>query len=332
MNTTLSLIAKLYLSETHEITAALINTPGAENNIDIYPSFARLLYALLGVVGPELESSNKTRGLCTILYQEFKNESDPYVIVEAIKCVQQFVLFASKDIDFSVIVPFLQRQLDDHGNNTLLSSSYLKRKASLNCLYQLGNLLLCNIKLSSFIVQRDAKRVLKASNGQLEKQLFSLLDTETEIHVQEEIKDVMIELLKCVSVETPSRWFLLCKDILSKSSGTNVAMEVSHDDDDNEVFEKSEQKKIILFLPRWRTQLFAIHCLSRILSTIRVSGVDEHLDLVLARKNQKSAVKSDFLVFKLGDWIRIAFNTATTNVHQLRIAGLSLLQEILDVT
>lgn len=64
VNSTLSVVAKLFMSEAHEMTAAMANQPNSESNSEVYPCLGRILYSLLGVVGPELESSSKIRDLC----------------------------------------------------------------------------------------------------------------------------------------------------------------------------------------------------------------------------------------------------------------------------
>jgi hypothetical protein len=69
------------------------------------------MHALLGVIGPELQDSSKLRDICFNLFDQFKNESDPYVVVEAIRCIQNFIMFAPKFVDIPVMIPFLQKQL-----------------------------------------------------------------------------------------------------------------------------------------------------------------------------------------------------------------------------
>jgi HEAT repeat-containing protein 5 len=51
VNSTLSLIVKLYMSESHEISAVQANMIGYDTNAHVYPCLGRILYALLGVIG-----------------------------------------------------------------------------------------------------------------------------------------------------------------------------------------------------------------------------------------------------------------------------------------
>lgn len=119
-----------------------------------------------------------------------KNDDDPFVMVEALKCIQHFILFAPSHLDIQQLVPFLSLQL---ANTT--GHSYLKHKSAVTCIYQL--------------VQRDADQVHRASGTyRLEETLFSLLDFETDTNVQLEIKDILLGLLRCTAPISPSRFLL----------------------------------------------------------------------------------------------------------------------------
>jgi hypothetical protein len=109
-------------------------------------------------------------------------------MVEALKCIQHFILFAPSHLDIQQLVPFLSLQLANTSGH-----SYLKHKSAVTCIYQL--------------VQRDAEQVHLASEShRLEETLFSLLDFETDTNVQLEIKDILLGLLRCTVPITPSRF------------------------------------------------------------------------------------------------------------------------------
>ncbi|KAJ3175180.1 hypothetical protein HDU87_006415 [Geranomyces variabilis] len=353
VNSTLSVTVKLLMSDTHELSFPAANDKVGNGNADVYPAIGRILYALVGVIGPELSMSTKIRELCFMLYEQLKAEDDPFVVVEAIRCIQHFILFAPKHVDIFTLIPFLQMQL---AGNTLTSQGYLTRKAAVTCMYQLA--------------QRSPGLVLEAAgNNQLEEQLFALLDMETDPTIRDEIRDILVNLLKHVTPDRPSRWLTLCKSILSKTGGSvgeapaaddlnDVAKEGLQEDDDDEFgadytgaggAKPSDAKiqqsataanlssgisaKLVLLLlkPRWRTQVFALICLRHILSVISQTSVQEHFDLGLARESaEKQQRRPDYLVFKLADLIRMAFSAATANVNDLRLEGLRLLQDILE--
>lgn len=337
VNSTLSIVSKLIMSESHEPASSFENY----NNIHagyagVYPAFGKILYALIGVIGPELMLSSKLRDLCFNLYEEFKNDSDPFVVVEAIRCIQHFILFAPKHLDVGSLIPFLQYQL----SNDNKSQVQVLRKGCVTCLYQL--------------VQREPELVLKNAN-KLEEQLFGLLDIEPDKMVKDEIKDILINLLRHVGPKYPSKWLVLIKIILSKSgtvggasNDNNVIQMNEQDEDDEEYFANvdesdkkpskvvqfsSKGKKIeVVLLPRWRTHLFALNCLRELLNVIYKTGQKAHYDLQIARqiKEQYGDKNTDFLVFKLNDLIQMAFGTATAAVIDLRLGGLNVLQDILQ--
>ncbi|KAJ3107487.1 hypothetical protein HDU97_004083 [Phlyctochytrium planicorne] len=332
VNSTLSLVVKLFMAETHEC----YNTQSSSliiPNLSII--FGKLLYNLIGVVGPELQMSAKVRELCYGLFQELRHDPDAFVVIEAVRCIQYFILFSPKHLDLHIIVPFLQEQLRNYGGN----HAYL-RKAAVTCLYQMA--------------QKDPGLVLNAAAGrQLEEQLFALLDVETEEMVRSEIKDVITALLNYVVKETPSKWINICKSIVAKggTSSSNLQLNLDaqdtnqNDDDDDSSLSKaaparppaggkssksSKLAEAVLLLPRWKTQVFAIQCLRKIVVLLSTSGIAEHVDLITARASLSDAKTHDYLVFRLTDLVKIAFSCATATVYELRLEGLVLLKDVLE--
>lgn len=318
VKSTLSLIMTLYMSESHELAALQANGTICENQF-VGPQFGRILYALVSVIGPELADSTNLRNSCVSLQHQLENDSDPLVLVESIRCIQNFIMFAPKYVDITIIIPFLQRQLS--GRNPII------RKASVTCLYQL--------------TLRDPSAVLDAALEKFEEQLFGSLDLEAEPMIRAEIKDIITALLKFSAPKHPSKWIDLFQSILAKTSA--IALRAadnreSYDPDDPEGASRTNDdlntKAAIgtLLLPRWRTQVFSLQCLRLLIETISASKIVEHLDLVKARAESIfKGSASDFLVFRVGDLITLAFNSSTAPVSDLRASGLSLLQDILNV-
>ncbi|KAJ3270628.1 hypothetical protein HDV01_007562 [Terramyces sp. JEL0728] len=305
VNSTLSMVAKLYMTESHEPSASCANIPGSESNEDVYPAFGKILHALLGVLGPELQDSSKIRDICFNLFEQLKNDENPSVVIEAIKCIQNFIMFAPKYVDIPTIIPYLQNQLTFNGK----FQSSLIRTAAVTCLYQL--------------TRRDPGPVLGAAlNNTLEEQLFALFDVESDISVRDEIKDILKALLLHVAPEQPSRWIELCKNILSKNAleqgrkeeAAKVPRADENDDGDGESEQPprptpSSQPAVtsptiqVVLLPRWRTQVFALACLRDVLKAVLGRNFEEDTNLLSARKKRAlygaDVAKSDFLVFKL---------------------------------
>jgi hypothetical protein len=346
VNSTLSLVTKLFMSETHEETALQANLVDGGSNSDVLPAFGRILLALVDVLGPELQSSPKVKDLFFSLYDQLKNDDDPFAVTEAIRCVQQFILFAPKLVDIESLVPFLQRKLAID----FKSQVHVMRKAAVHCLYQLS--------------QKDAGRVLAAAvDNKLEEQLFGLLDIETDGAIQDEIKDILANFLKHVAPLYPSRWLTLCRSILAKGNSSDASGEQDNnglksalsddglasptDEQPDEEVRGSPSKNpnatpssnsgsplVFVLLPRWRTQIYALTCLRMVLSITFESGIKEHFDLGLARNKVATTDEgdqpTDFLIFKLVELIRISFSTATANLYELKLEGLLFLKDILE--
>ncbi|KAJ3352011.1 hypothetical protein HDU83_008405 [Entophlyctis luteolus] len=324
---TLTMVIMLAMSDSHDCRFN-VSSNVHDNNSAVFPLFGKILYALLGVLGPELASSTRTRELCLSLFELFKNDTDPYVVAEAIRCIQQFIMFAPNHVDIPLLLPFLQDQISNKDNVHLI------KKSAVQCLYQL--------------TQRDSGLVLQTSS-QMEEQCFSLLDTEVDENVCAELRDILTNLLKYVATENPSRWIDLCKNILARGGGSSgpakkSAAVVQHvqsqnDDDDDDAAkavpvvssETEKQRQSVVLIPRWRTQRFCIACIRNLIRIVLDTGTAEHIDLVLARQvRDESPDDADFLSFRLADLVAISFNSATMPVKDLQMEGLHLLQDILN--
>jgi hypothetical protein len=323
VHSTLTLISQLFMSETHGETAALANVSSFERNTEVLPAYGRILQALVCVLGPELQASPKIRDLLFTMYEQLKSDENPVTISEAIGCVQQFITFGQKLVDVDSLVPFFQRQiiLEHHSQTNVL------RKAVVHCLYQL--------------TQRNTGSVIAAAKeGRLEEQLFALLDRETDISICDEIKDILMNLLKYSGINSPSQWLALCQNILSKGSTqddeSHGMRRVSIEEievEPNEVINIEDPKKAeFCLLPKWKTQIFAIKCIRKLLE---ISQKPEDFNLKLAQKSfedfKSEGKYLDLLIFKLVELIRVSFGTITSNLYELKLEGLLLLKDILEV-
>ncbi|KAI9022184.1 armadillo-type protein [Phycomyces nitens] len=342
VNSTLGMVAKLYLSETHEpgSGSTAVSNAGMSVGFTAYQEFGRIIYELIGTLGPELQSSSKVRELCINMVEELKLEPDERVNVEAIRCIQHFLMFAPHHVDTKELVPYLQSQIT--------SLHIPLKKAAVTCLYQL--------------VQRDAEAVFKAALPGLDNELFKMLDTDPNLS---DVKNVIRSWLKDTAVNDPSIWVNITKRIMTGSAGnqpsqaSNAIKQKTRDSNDGEDdfddygdegdgFEEEENNADIPtsvadasgipaklsvnveIPPRWRTQLFALQCLQKTIELISTSGVREHFDLILARKRRQQAGIGDYLVFRVPDLIRLSFTAATAHVNELRLAGIGLLRMVIE--
>ncbi|CAM0141375.1 hypothetical protein VKS41_003918 [Umbelopsis sp. WA50703] len=343
VSSTLGLVAKLYLVETHEPGggSTAVSNAGMAVGFTAYQEFGRIIYELIGTLGPELQAMSKVRELCINIVEELKLESDERVNMEAIRCTQQFIMFAQSHVNLKLLVPYLQSQL---------SSFHLPlKKAAVTCLYQL--------------VQRNAQAVFKTANPGLDTELFSMLDTEPSLT---DVKDVIRSWLKETAVNEPSVWVNITKQVLTgavtsasiaKANETRKSVDEINasdgfddfDDDDEDGFNDEDgnvdittsvadsslgpQTAIIANVdipPRWRTQLFSLICLQECIEIISTNGGREHFDLILARRKRQQAGVGDYLVFRVGDLIKLSFTAATAPVNDLRLVGINLLRTVIE--
>ena len=81
---------------------------------------------------------------------------------------------------------------------------------------------------------------------------------------------------------------------------------------------------------RWRTQLFALGCLHNIIIAVAESGREEHFDPVLAKR---SGINSRQMLFsRVADLIRMAFSASAALVTEVRLAGLVVLRDVVEVS
>ncbi|KAF9084004.1 hypothetical protein BGX23_010924 [Mortierella sp. AD031] len=197
VSSTLTNVATVYLAESHELAGAgSIATANIAmaSELSVYHEMGRIIYGLIGILGPELQSSVKVRELCVSLVEELRNEDDEFVIVQGIRCTQHLIMFAPLLVDMSTLVPFLQARLRR-------STGLSLKKAAMTCMYQL--------------VQRDVKSVFRHSMGGLDDQFFKLLDTDPTL---QDVKDVVRSWITQTALEQPSQWIDICRKVLSRTA------------------------------------------------------------------------------------------------------------------
>jgi hypothetical protein len=308
VQSTFLLITKLLFSQPHD---SVLNCTGESHfqSNQFSEILAKMLVILLGVLGPELQVNNSLSMTAKQLMDHFHTNSEPYVIVESLKALQQFILLSPKVVEIAIVVPFLQ--------SLLLNSHTAIRRASLTCLRQL--------------TLRDAKLVAKVGQY-LPEQLFSMLDLDKD---HEEVRDVVIMLMKETSYEKCFTWINICRDCLAK----NVVVEEAGEPGDEHSPKKNEKPKagsdnpfLLLIMQQiqsiptyWRTQVFATKVLRLLLGEIKEP---DHVDMIIAKKKHKTD-QGEYLVFRVPDLIRLAFNAATSSTDELRLEGLLFMKEIL---
>ncbi|GAA5946756.1 hypothetical protein JCM3775_005235 [Rhodotorula graminis] len=318
INLTLGVLCKLYMQDTHEPEGG---TPGSVNlrgDLPAYQAMCRVTDALIGVLGPELQDSERVRELVLVLLREFTLERDDGIAVEAIRARQHFLIFAPDALDHAALVANLRAQLS--------SSKQPLKVAAVNSVYQL--------------VQRDAALMSKLGGDGLVQELFALLDDDTTI---EGVRDAITSWLRQTADANPSGWIDLCQRIMSRSAGVAQAQKQRVDaataagglaDEEAQGLGVDAETgarpgaATARATSRWRTQLFALECLHEVFVTVLKSGRREHFDVARARAVR--ANRRGLLITRVPDLIKMAFTASTAQVMEIRLEGLVVLKDVID--
>ncbi|WVW78983.1 hypothetical protein I302_100946 [Kwoniella bestiolae CBS 10118] len=314
--TTLGMLANIYMLETHEPDGGSLGSVNLRGDLPAYQVICRLLHALIGVLGPELQEPGKIRSLVFLLVHEFGEETDEGLAVEAIKCVQQFLMFAPSEVDIPKLVSIFRSHLS--------STRRPLKVAAITALYQ--------------IVQRDAVLISKIGGNQLVEDLFGLLDDDPSI---EGVRQVITSWLQQTAASLPSGWIDLCQRIMTrtvaqKQKSSTISQQAAGGgpkfiDDEGESFSGSASASASAsnaLSSRWRTQLFALECLHEIIVSVKDHKKMENFDPLLAKRMGLNG--RHLLYSRIGDLIRMAFSASAALVMDVRLQGLVVLRDVIE--
>jgi len=310
---TLGMLFKVYMMESHELEGGSMTNANMSGDLPAYQIMCQIIDALIAVLGPDIQESSRTRCLILDLVHQFMAEEDEGIRVEAIKCIQHFLMFAPERVG----VPELIEQFRTH----LSSSRRPLKLASIHALYQL--------------VQKDAILVSQVGGDQLVEELFAMLDGDPSI---EGVRKVISSWLQQTVVHNPSAWIDLCQKIMSRTTASQQATEAKRGavfDDEGASLSTSISGEAAAtgqgrLTSRWRTQLFALHCLHEICTIVARSGRKEQLDATVARA--QGLPVTGLLVSRVPDLIRMAFTASTAYVTEIRLEGLTVLRDVIKAS
>ncbi|XP_071161425.1 HEAT repeat-containing protein 5B-like isoform X1 [Mytilus edulis] len=307
------------------------------STVDVHQCLGKCLSALITSLGPELQGNSGSiataRLYCMVCCAIMQCHQDSLVNAEAITCLQQLHMFAPRHVNLTSLIPQLCENL--------ASGHLLLRRAAVGCLRQL-----VTREAGEVSEQALTLAVSEGKEGQpdsfitdtgLEGSLFGMMDTETDGKLISDVQDTIDSLLQALATRNLTRWLKLLKDVLSASTDTTSSLQDgdndlddkdSEDEDDNETFTALEADVTHpTVAPRWPTRVFATECLRMIVTACEVD--DTHFDLEKARNLKNTTGQVNYLVLHLSELVRMAFIAATSDSNQLRLAGLSALQDVI---
>lgn len=314
VSSTLGMLLKIYLMDTHEVEGGTLSNANISGDFPAYPVVCEIIDAVITILGPDIQESVRTRTLVLSLVHEFSLEDDEGICVEAIKCIQHFLMFAPEHVEIPELV--------DSFRGHLSSSRRPLKLASIDALYQL--------------VQKDALSMSKLGGDQLVEDLFRMLDDDSSV---EGVRNVISSWLQQTVVHNPSAWIDLCQRIMSRTTASQQVADAAASKPVNTRDDEGESLSVGMpqgpepgssrLTSRWRTQLFALQCLHNICTIVARSGRREHLDIPFARSQGLST--SGLLVSRVPDLIKMAFTASTAYVTEIRMEGLVVLQDVIQV-
>lgn len=314
VSSTLGMLLKVYVLESHEPEGGTLLNANLGGANPVYPVVCQIIDAVIAVLGPDMRESARTRTLILNLVHEFSVEDDEGICVEAINCIQHFLMFAPEHVN----IPDLVTQFRTH----LSSSRRPLKLASINALYQL--------------VQKDALAMSKLGGDQLVEDLFGMLDDDSSV---QGVRNVISSWLEQTVVHNPSAWIDLCQRIMSRTTASQQVADAAsrrqnERDDEGESlnFSMSQDGGMSgrsYLTSRWRTQLFALQCLHSICTIVVRSGRKEHFDAAYARTLGVPA--EGLLLSRVPDLIKMAFTASAAYVTEIRLEGLVVLRDVIEV-
>ena len=310
VSSTLGMLLKVYLMESHEREGGTTINANMSGEFPAYPAVCQVIDAVITILGPDMQESPQTRALVLNLVHEFSIEDDETICVEAIKCIQHFLMFAPEHVHIPELVDKFRAHISSPRRPLKL--------ASINALYQL--------------VQKDALAMSKLGGDQLVEDLFLMLDDDSSV---QGVRDVISSWLQQTVVHNPSAWIDLCQRIMSRTTALQRVADAAathrniRDDEGESLARDQTGAGTGRSTSRWRTQLFALECLHSICTIIARSGGMQHFDINIAR--QQGIATSSLLVSRVSDLIKMAFTASTAYITEIRLEGLVVLRDIIEV-
>ncbi|CAA7266119.1 unnamed protein product [Cyclocybe aegerita] len=313
VSSTLGMLLRVYLTESHEREGGNLSNANTSGDFPAYPIACQIIDSVITVLGPDIQESSRTRALVQSLVHEFSLEEDEGICVEAIKCIQHFLMFAPEHAN----IPDLVKRFRSH----LSSLRRPLKLASINALYQL--------------VQKDALSMSKLGGDRLVEDLFGMLDDDSSV---QGVRNVISSWLQQTVIYNPSAWIDLCQRIMARTTASqqvaDAASRQNLKDDEGEslnvgLSQDSSSGGRSRLTSRWRTQLFALQCLHDICMIVANSGRREHLNAIIART--QGIPSSGLLLSRVADLIKMAFTASTAYVTEIRLAGLVVLKDVIEI-
>ncbi|CAG8959411.1 hypothetical protein HYFRA_00001309 [Hymenoscyphus fraxineus] len=309
---TLGIISQMYVSDIHNEDIPSLLTSNLELELSTTAAITRCVDSMINVLGPDLQDMTTARELILSLIGQFQAEESTLVLAGTLKCLDHLALYAPGHMVFADYVVQLQKDLN---------SVYPElRDIAVDGLYNL--------------MKRNSEDVVKAAQEGFEDQLWLALDSAPS---HEGIRNVIRNWLQQSCLTDTTRWLVRCQNVLtmtrSKAEDTFAASTKASampDLQDEEVAgfaaaagvgeEKGAAAGAGQEPLRWQVRTFAMSCLGDIFVFVSKE----------ASPDSQTPAEMD-LQKRVADVIRMAFSASTSNVVELRVWGLKIIDAVLKM-
>lgn len=314
VSSTLGMLAQLWVLDSHNEENASTATSNLELEFPTPTVIARCIDSLINVLGPDLQDMSKARDLMLCLVRQFGMEEDPLTVVESLRCLEHLSLYASGHMEFAQYIHTLQTSLD--------SSNVEVRNVAIDGLYNL--------------MKKNAEEVMRVASPGLEDALWVALDDDP---THDGLRNIITDWLGQTSLTATEVWVQRCQNILTKvkskpeeqSQPVTTTTTAMPDLQDEEVAgfaaAAGSTKDEATAAPsygqeplRWQVRSFAMNCLSDMLAVIGREFLSDDTTPAVTTLQQR-----------VSDVVRMAFSASTSNVVDLRLWGLRIIEQVLKV-
>ncbi|KAG9239350.1 armadillo-type protein [Amylocarpus encephaloides] len=310
VSNTLGVISQMYVGDTHNEDISSFPTSNFELELSTTAAITRCVDSMINVLGPDLQDMTTARELILSVMGQFQAEESTFVLTGSLKCLEHLALYAPGHMVFAEYVVMLQKDLN---------SIYPEvRDIAIDGLYNL--------------MKKNSEDVVKAAEDGFENQLWLALDSDPS---HDGIRNMIRNWLQQSCLSDTSRWLQRCQGVLTMtrtkaedSVAAPAKVSAMPDLQDEEVAgfaaasvtaEKgaaaSGQEPL-----RWQVRTFAMSCLGEIFVLVsKAASPDNTSPAEMALQK------------RVADVIRMAFSASTSNVVELRVWGLKIIDAVLKM-
>ena len=299
---------------------------------ELFRVTGQCLGSLIDAIGPEIQGMTRAKERALQCIQVLRAHWDPVVRGYAITSLQKALLFCPDNVSLPSLVPFLSLSLAAPAPHS--PHAAWVAQTSVSCLRQ--------------CVQKDAAPIWEIAAGgevPLLDTLIRLLDThEAESALVRDVREILDCLQTALYRRELSAWVSLYQRVLgSEQSGGGLGgsergegegeqdkpnEDVGEDDEDMKTFSTGELTAKRSESHRWRTQVLFVQLLRKLFDLCSLDPA--HFDSKLAvRQRGEGEGTGEHLVQYLSELVRVVCLASTGSIHELRLAGLTALQDLI---